>query len=101
MSTPGPPVTVFVTIGNVEDQLTSRRWAAFHADIAEMLDRAGAIPQGSWFSGPTALWQTACWCVDIQPGIAERLKGELGAIGASYGRGMVAWSDVARAMYLG
>lgn len=94
-------MTVWVSIGNRDDTLTSRGWAEFHGKIAEMLDRAGAIQQGEWFSNPLAPWQTACWCVDIQPGIAERLKGELGVIGAQYGRGMVAWSEVSTAVYLG
>lgn len=101
MSTPGPPITVFVSIANVDDQLTPGRWARFHGQVSEMLQLGGAKFQGEWYSGPTALWQNACWCVDIQPGVAERLKGELGAIGMQYGRGAVAWSEVAESKILG
>lgn len=99
--TPDRPVTVFVTIANIDDRLTPHVWARFHSEIAEMMQRAGAIFQGEWFCGPTALRQSACWCVAVQPGIAERLKGELAAIGAVYGRGMVGWSEVSHSAILG
>lgn len=101
VSTPGPPLTVFVIISNVNDELSAYRWSAFHAEVGEMLRLAGAKFLGEWYAGPTALWQNACWCVDIQPGIAERLKGEIGAIGANYGRGAVAWSEVTNKSILG
>lgn len=94
-------MTVFVVIANVNDQLTPGSWAAFHGQVTEMLQLAGATFQGEWFSGPTSLWQNACWCFDIQPGIAERLKGELAVIGVQYGRGAIAWSEVAHASVLG
>jgi hypothetical protein len=95
------PTTVFVSIGNVEDRLVQRQWAAFHADVTEMLARSGATFQGEWHSPPTAQWQTACWCVDVAPGVVDRLKGQLGVVGAKYGVGMVAWSEVASAVILG
>lgn len=101
MSTPGPPMTVFVTIANLNDELSAYRWSAFHAEVCEMLNRAGAVFQGEWFCSPIALWQNACWRVDIQPGIAERLKGELAAIGVNYGRGAVTWNEVDRPTVLG
>lgn len=101
MSTPGPPMTVFVSIGNRGDVLVARQWAEFHAEVADMMEAAGAAFQGEWFCSPVAPWQTACWCVDIQPGVAERLKGKLAAVGAKYGRGMIGWSEVATAVILG
>ena len=99
--TPDRPVTVFVSIGNVGSALTYADWSAFHEAIAAKMDQAGAVFQDWWFSPPTANWQTACWCVDVQPGIVDRLKGELGAIGAKYGTRMVAWNEVASAVILG
>lgn len=101
MSTPGPPITVFITIGNVDDKLTARGWAQMHDEVAKTIELAGGIFQGEWFSSPISRRQSACWCVDIQPGITTRLKGELGALGASYGRGMVAWSEVTESRRLG
>lgn len=95
------PVTVFVSIGNVEDRLVQRQWSAFHAEVSEMLARAGAAFQGEWHSAPTAQWQTAAWCVDVKQGVVQKLKGELAVIGAKYGVGMVAWSEVASAVILG
>lgn len=99
--TPGPTITVFVSIGNVDDRLVARQWATFHSEVAEAIELAGGVFQGEWFCSPTARWQTAAWCVDIQPGVADRLKGQLGAVGAKYGTGMVAWSEVAEALILG
>jgi hypothetical protein len=99
--TPEPPTTVFVTVANLDDQLGAARWVALHAELAQMIERAGGHFLGEWFSAPTAPWVTACWCIDIAPGVAERLKGELAAIGVSYGRGLIGWSEVASAAILG
>lgn len=99
--TPDRPVTVFVSIGNVNDVLVAREWAAFHAQVTEMLQLGGAVFQDAWYCGPLAQWQTAAWCIDVQEGITERLKGELGAIGAKYGRGMIAWNEVSTSVLLG
>lgn len=99
--TPEPPLTVFVTVANVDEQLGAARWVALHTELAEMIERAGGCFLGEWFSSPTAPWVTACWCVTVAPGIAERLKGELAAIAVSYGRGMVGWTATASTAILG
>jgi hypothetical protein len=95
------PVTVFVSIGNVDDVLVARDWARFHAAVAEMLELGGAAFQGAWFSSPLAPWQTAVWCVDVKPGVIDRLKGQLAQIGASFGRGMIGWNEVSTSVLLG
>lgn len=96
-----PPITVFVSIGNVNSALTFRDWSAFHQEIRDMLHRAGGAFQDELFSAQHVAWQTACWCVDVKPGIVERLKGELAAIGAKYGRGMIGWNEVSTSVLLG
>lgn len=101
MSTPGPPIAVFIVIANVDDELTPGRWAKFHSEVAELLRLAGAKFLGEWYCSPISLWQNACWCVDIQPGIAERLQEELAKIGVQYGRGAVAWNEVPEPLCLG
>jgi hypothetical protein len=90
-----------VTITNVDHQLTPPGWWELHVAVANMMEKAGAVFHGEWFCGPIASHQSACWCIDVQPGIVERLKGELAVIGAKYGRGMIAWSESPETFILG
>lgn len=96
-----PKVTVFVSIGNVGSALNFHDWSSFHREMSDMLVRSGAKFHDELFSSPTAAWQTACWCIDVKPGIIDRLKGELAAIGAQYGRGLIGWNEIASSVLLG
>lgn len=93
MSTPGPPIAVFVTARR-DDGLSAYRWAALHADLTSMMVRAGGVVRGEWHSGPLALLQSACWCIEIQPGIAGRLQELLAEVASEHGHEGVAWSEV-------
>lgn len=99
--TPEPPITVFVTVANVDGLLPAYRWSQLQQELVEMLDRGGAKFAGEWFSAPLAELETTSWCATVAPGVAERLKGELAAIAVSYGRGMIGWSEVAGTAILG
>ena len=95
------PITVFVSIGNVGSALNFHDWSAFRREMRDMLERSGAVFQDELFSAPHVAWQTACWCIDVKPGIIDRLKGELAAIGAQYGRGLIGWNEIASSVLLG
>lgn len=99
--TPEPAVTVFVVVANLGGVLDHRDWRTLHVEVGEMMSRGGAVFQDQWWSPPNVDWQTACWCIDVHRGIIDRLKGEIAAIGAKYGRGLVGWSEVASSSVLG
>lgn len=101
MSTPGPPMVVYVCIGNNDDSLTQYRWSQYHAAVAEMLTLAGAAFHGEWFSAGSSIWQNACWCIEVQPGIADRLKSELAVIARDYEQDAISWAEVPETVFLG
>jgi len=89
--TPEPPITVYVTAGN--RGLAQGRWAAYITAVVDILESAGARVHAELFSTPLAQWQTACWCIELQPGIAERLKSQLAAIVFEYGQDAIGWAE--------
>ncbi len=101
MSTPGPPIGAYVSIGNSDSALAQYRWAQYHAAVTEMITLAGATIHGEFFSAPTAQWQNACWCIELQPGIADRLKSELAKVAQDYEQDAIGWQEALEMVYLG
>jgi hypothetical protein len=97
--TPGPGIGVYVSIGNHKDGLTQYQWSRYVAAAAAEIDAAGII-QATLFSPPTADWQTACWCVEIQPGIAERLQEQLVVVCREFGQDAIGWAEVPETLFL-
>lgn len=93
-------MVVYVSIGNRNDSLSQYRWASYIAAVAEMLNLAGANFHGEFFSAPVSMWQNACWCVEIQPGIADRLKLELAVIARDYEQDSIVWAEVPKTVFL-
>lgn len=94
-------LTVYVAIGNSDDKLSQGRWAMFHMDVAKTLQDAGAHFHGEWFSHSAAMWQNACWCVDIPAGVVDQLKMMLAGIARAYEQDAIAWAEVPQTVLLG
>lgn len=93
-------LTVFVVIRNTDDHLTQGRWAMLHLDVAKMLQDAGATFHGEWHSAGAAMWQNACWCVDVPGPAVEQLKAMLAGVARAYDE-MVVWSPATQHEVLG
>lgn len=59
--TPGPKVTIYVTIGNSDDKLSQKEWAWFINDIRNEIKCWGGEVFGEWFSKPDSAYQNACF----------------------------------------
>lgn len=92
---PCPPtvITVYVTVGNSDDKLSQFRWMCFQTDVTEALMDAGVEFHGQWYSGPVSQWQNACWCFEVLPNVAERLKAKLEHVAANYDQDSIAWAE--------
>jgi hypothetical protein len=84
--------TVYISIGNSDDKLTQQRWADFVTRTHLVLDRYASTMHGSWFSGPAAPWQNACWCVELVDAIVPGAKDELRLLAREFGQDSIAWA---------
>jgi hypothetical protein len=93
-------LTVYVSIGNSDDKLSQARWAMFQMDVARALTGAGAKFHGEWHSHAGSMWQNACWCFEIVPTVAEKLKLQLGRLANAYDQDSIAWAEAPRTEFL-
>jgi hypothetical protein len=87
---------VYISIGNSDDKLLQREWAAYAGGVLGAVRQAeanGATTHGSWTSLPFSAFQNACWCVEIRPEDAEALKAELRDLADIYRQDSVAWAE--------
>lgn len=94
-------ITAYVTIGNSDDKLTQREWAAFLLRTHLLLDEYASKMHGSWFSGPGAEWQNACWCVEVSEARAPHLQDGLRLLGREFRQDSVAWAEAPKVEFLG
>lgn len=85
-------MTVLVSIGNSDDRLTQREWAAYHEDVDRLVRRNADIVHGAWVSLPTAPWQNAAWAFDLANGLAATsLRVSLRLVAEEYRQESIAW----------
>lgn len=93
--------TVYATIGNSDDKLSQREWAAFVADVRRVLAEEAETTHGEWFSAPDTPWQNACWCVEIPAYRLARARHRVGKLAPVYRQESIAWAEVAAVEMLG
>ena len=85
-------ITVYISIGNSDDNLTQADWAQFiHRVRAEVHEAASAI-HGQWYSAPDAGFQNACFCIEIDQPQIGYLKAALQLACAEFGQDSIAWA---------
>jgi hypothetical protein len=84
--------TVYVSIGNSDDNLTQREWAEF-VSLVDAEIQARANVHGAWFSIPIAPWQNACWCAGFTDAESVRVaRKNVTAIREHFRQDSVAWA---------
>lgn len=78
----------YISIGNSDDKLTQKEWAAFVDDV-DIVCRSFPV-HGRWFSAPTSEYQNACWCIEMQPGAIAALKPVLSILAERYRQDSIA-----------
>lgn len=81
----------YISIGNSDDKLTQARWAEFVEQVSDTLHDHTYTRHGEWFSVPSAPWQNACWCVELLPQDAERLKFALADDAKAFDQDSIHW----------
>lgn len=86
--------TVVIAIGNSDDKLTQREWASFHEMVDLAIGRHQSHRHGAWETWSVAMWQSACWWIEIPTGTAESsLKNVLAKYAAEYRQDSIAWAE--------
>lgn len=88
----------YISIGNSDDKLTQLEWSQFYREVDIAIRFSSKLMgsprvHGQWVSAPTDPWQNACWCVDLTPGLAARLRRVLAVFADEYKQDSIAWAD--------
>ncbi len=93
--------TVYVSVGNSDDNLTQQEWAAFLVMVSYQIRRWGGRTHGVWYSEPVSQYQNACWCFEIiNDWSEEELKKALKNLAREYRQDSIAWAEVAVTHFL-
>lgn len=89
---------VYISIGNSDDKLTQREWFEFYRDVDNAVRFTSVklgtpVVHGAWTSLPIVPWQNACWCVELTPGLSERLRRVLPFMAHEYRQDSIAWAE--------
>lgn len=98
--TPLPPVVVYVSCSN-DVSLSQNTWVQLHDQLVEELVRGGGRIIGDFYSAPTARWQGYLWCVELPPGIVDRMQEVLSVVARAYGPPTLAWAEAPKTIRLG
>lgn len=80
----------YAGIGNSDDKLGQREWAAFVTEVRELVKSFG-IMFGEWHSQPADSWQNACFCVAVGEQREGHLKVLLRELAARYRQDSISW----------
>ena len=86
--------TVYISIGNSDDKLTQVEWAAFQMLAMSTVGIAAEQVHGRWYSSPSAKFQNACICAEIDEENVEYLRESLADLAYRYRQDSIAWAEV-------
>lgn len=93
---------VLACIGNSDDKLPQRRWAAFQLEFrTTILEERGVKIYGDWHSTPDSIYQNAAIMFETADEDVHELKGELAALATIYKQDSIAWNELTRTEMLG
>jgi hypothetical protein len=58
-------VTVYASIGNSDDKLSQRAWAAYLERFRTIMRTYSATVFGDWVSESSSRYQNACMCIEV------------------------------------
>lgn len=85
-------MTVTIQIGNSDDKLTQKEWAAFVMEVQDVVQRFAVHVHFSGSSSTVAPWQNCCWILDVSEPEAESLRCRLVGIRRAFRQDSVAWT---------
>lgn len=94
-------VTIYISIGNSDDRLTQKEWAAFLKVADSTITSEANVRHGNWFSAPRSEFQNACWCAQVHIIRIPRLKARLAKLAVKFKQDSIAWAEAPRTEFLG
>lgn len=85
-------ITVYISIGNSDDQLTQQEWASFVQEVDVAVNVHADQVHGRWLSPSAAPWQNACWCVEVTEDAVSWLRDEVAAARRRWRQDSAAWA---------
>jgi len=92
---------VFIAIGNSDDKLPQREWAAFQIELAMMVQEYADSIHGDWYSNPSSIYQKACMCIEISDDNEAGLKAALYKLATEYKQNSIAWNRCEATEFIG
>lgn len=90
----------YISIGNSDDKLSQREWHDFYVATSTLIRRVAEPVHGQWVSEPASAWQNACWCIEINPSMADWLRDRLRELAGHFRQDSIAWAPVAETEFL-
>lgn len=90
-----------ISIGNSDDKLSQRQWAAFQIDVRYHLRDIDADIYGSWHSYPDSIYQNACFCFELPDEQIPELKNVLSILAEDYKQDAIAFNVVTATEMIG
>ncbi len=91
----------YISIGNSDDKLSQREWAAFQIDVRFHLRDRDADIFGAWHSYPDSIYQNACFCVELPDDQVPALKNVLSILAEDYHQNAIAFNVVTATEMIG
>lgn len=86
--------TIFVSIGNSDDELSQAEWATYYRDCDLGIRSAAKAVHGAWASDPTAPWQNACWAFSVDSyAISKDLQLALAIHAKRWRQNSIMWAE--------
>lgn len=92
--------TIYASIGNSDDKLTQKQWAAFTDEFVQSITDLAEQFHGVWFSETTSEFQNMCVCFEIGEGAERELRSQLVRLRADYLQDSLAWAEVPQTEFL-
>ncbi len=84
--------TVYASIGNSDDKLTQKEWAAFHEVFTSLIRRAATQVYGDWLSSTNSEYQNACMGFEVSDEMAGALRAALSELAKEFRQDSIAWA---------
>jgi hypothetical protein len=84
--------TVYVSIGNSDDQLTQHEWSGYAREVIELVRDLSEQVFGEWYSEPSSEYQNACIAAAVPEELLGELRRALTTIRTAFHQDSVAWA---------
>lgn len=84
----------YIAIGNSDDKLSQRQWAAFQIDVRFVIRDMDLDVHGSWHSYADSIYQNATFCVEFREDQLALLKHKLSLLAGEYQQNSIAFNIV-------